>query len=44
MDGTKTAAAGLQTIADGFEGPPNEDGHRGTTAGWKADSLPWQQR
>ena len=31
-------------IADGFEGPPNEDGHRGTVAGWKADALPWRQR
>lgn len=31
-------------IADGFEGPPDEDGHRGTVAGWKAEALPWQQR
>ena len=31
-------------IADGFEGPPDEDGHRGTVAGWKADALPWRQR
>ncbi len=31
-------------IADGFEGPPNEDGHRGTVAGWKAEALPWRQR
>ncbi len=31
-------------IADGFEGPPDENGHRGTVAGWKADALPWQQR
>ncbi len=31
-------------IADGFEGPPDEDGHRGTVAGWKAEGLPWQQR
>jgi rhodanese-related sulfurtransferase len=41
------AAAGYAqvfNIADGFEGPPNEDGHRGTISGWKADSLPWQQR
>lgn len=41
------AAAGFPhvfNIADGFEGPPNEDGHRGLTAGWKADSLPWHQR
>ncbi len=31
-------------IADGLEGPPDEDGHRGTVAGWKADALPWRQR
>ena len=31
-------------ITDGFEGPPDEDGHRGTVAGWKAEALPWRQR
>ena len=31
-------------IADGFEGPPDEDGHRGTVAGWKVEGLPWTQR
>lgn len=31
-------------IADGFEGPPDADGHRGAVAGWKADGLPWRQR
>ena len=31
-------------VADGFEGPPDVQGHRGTTAGWKADNLPWRQR
>ena len=31
-------------VADGFEGPPDEEGHRGTVAGWKAAGLPWQQR
>ena len=31
-------------IADGFEGPPDEDGHRGNVAGWKAEALPWRQR
>ena len=31
-------------IADGFEGPPDSDGHRGTEAGWKADGLSWRQR
>jgi len=31
-------------IADGFEGPPDEEGHRGIVAGWKAEALPWRQR
>ena len=31
-------------VADGFEGPPDAAGHRGTTAGWKADGLPWRQK
>ncbi len=38
--------AGYRTtfnVADGFEGPPDANGHRGTVAGWKADGLPWRQ-
>lgn len=31
-------------IADGFEGPPDGEGHRGEVAGWKAERLPWRQR
>jgi rhodanese-related sulfurtransferase len=31
-------------VADGFEGPPDAEGHRGVVAGWKADGLPWRQR
>ncbi|MDE2007078.1 MAG: rhodanese-like domain-containing protein [Rhodospirillales bacterium] len=31
-------------VADGFEGPPDEAGHRGTKAGWKASGLPWRQK
>ena len=30
-------------VADGFEGPPDDQGHRGSVAGWKADNLPWRQ-
>ena len=40
-------AAGFQhvfNVAEGFEGPPDAEGHRGTAAGWKADGLPWRQR
>jgi rhodanese-related sulfurtransferase len=31
-------------VADGFEGPPDAQGHRGATAGWKAEGLPWRQK
>ena len=31
-------------IADGFEGPPDADGHRGAVSGWKVEGLPWRQR
>lgn len=31
-------------VAGGFEGPPDAEGHRGGTAGWKAEGLPWRQR
>ncbi len=31
-------------VADGFEGNPDGEGHRGVAAGWKAEGLPWQQR
>lgn len=31
-------------IADGFEGNPDGEGHRGVAAGWKAEGLPWSQR
>ncbi|MEX6507057.1 rhodanese-like domain-containing protein [Jiella sp. M17.18] len=40
-------AAGFENcfnVADGFEGPADADGHRGTRAGWKAAGLPWVQR
>jgi rhodanese-related sulfurtransferase len=31
-------------VADGFEGNPDGEGHRGRLAGWKASGLPWRQR
>ena len=31
-------------VLDGFEGPVDAEGHRGTTAGWKVMGLPWKQR
>ena len=39
-------AAGFQecyNVAGGFEGDPDDQGHRGTTNGWKSDGLPWKQ-
>lgn len=30
-------------VKDGFEGPPDAEGHRGHLAGWKASGLPWRQ-
>ncbi len=30
-------------VEDGFEGPHDGEGHRGTVAGWKAGGLPWRQ-
>ncbi|PPQ31836.1 rhodanese-like domain-containing protein [Rhodopila globiformis] len=33
----------VYNVADGFEGPSDRQGHRGVTAGWKADGLPWRQ-
>jgi rhodanese-related sulfurtransferase len=35
--------ANVFNIGDGFEGPLDADGHRGTITGWKADGLPWRQ-
>ena len=29
-------------VTDGFEGPINEQGHRGAS-GWRAERLPWKQ-
>ena len=34
----------VYNVADGFEGPPDGAGHRGTIAGWKASGLPWRQK
>lgn len=30
-------------VAEGFEGPPDPNRHRGKVAGWKAAGLPWVQ-
>jgi rhodanese-related sulfurtransferase len=30
-------------VTEGFEGPSDPSGHRGTAAGWKVRGLPWRQ-
>ena len=30
-------------ILEGFEGDPDEQGHRGVTGGWRLRGLPWRQ-
>ena len=45
--GAAAQAAGFAhafNVADGFEGPPDAEGHRGQVAGWKAAGMPWRQR
>ena len=40
-------AAGFRrchNVAEGFEGPIDAEGHRGTVSGWKHRGLPWLQR
>jgi rhodanese-related sulfurtransferase len=43
----KAMAAGgyrkCHNVADGFEGPLDDERHRGSASGWKAAGLPWQQ-
>lgn len=39
-------AAGFErcyNVADGFEGPPDDQRHRSVRAGWKVAGLPWVQ-
>jgi rhodanese-related sulfurtransferase len=40
---TKAGHARCLNVAEGFEGPPDDHGHRGRVAGWKARDLPWRQ-
>lgn len=40
------AAAGYSmafNVLEGFEGPKDADGHRGTLGGWRKTGLPWVQ-
>lgn len=40
---TKAGFARAYNVADGFEGPPDAERHRGRVGGWKAAGLPWVQ-
>ncbi|WP_417668312.1 rhodanese-like domain-containing protein [Roseibium sp.] len=40
---TKAGYTHCYNIAGGFEGPLDQEGHRGTQFGWKAAGLPWIQ-
>lgn len=46
-DAARAAAAAGYTMAfnmlEGFEGPKDMDGHRGTLGGWRKAGLPWVQ-
>ncbi|MBU6485481.1 MAG: rhodanese-like domain-containing protein [Betaproteobacteria bacterium] len=33
----------VYNVVDGFEGPLDEDHHRGTIGGWRKEGLPWEQ-
>jgi rhodanese-related sulfurtransferase len=33
----------LTNIEEGFEGPLDASGHRGTLGGWRCAGLPWEQ-
>lgn len=41
---TQAGATHCYNISDGFEGPIDKAGHRGTVAGWKQAGLPWLQK
>ena len=40
---TESGFTAAYNITEGFEGPSDQSGHRGTAAGWKVRGLPWRQ-
>jgi rhodanese-related sulfurtransferase len=40
---TQAGYANCYNITGGFEGPLDQEGHRGMQSGWKAAGLPWFQ-
>jgi len=41
---TQEGFAGCYNVVGGFEGDPDDAGHRGHMNGWKFDGLPWVQK
>jgi rhodanese-related sulfurtransferase len=51
--GQRTIAAGMElekagfgdvyNVLEGFEGPLDDNHHRGTVGGWRKEGLPWEQ-
>jgi rhodanese-related sulfurtransferase len=39
----KAGLKNVYNISDGFEGPRDDDHHRGAVAGWRFEDLPWEQ-
>ena len=39
----KAGFTDVYNIQDGFEGPLDDDHHRGTLSGWRKEGLPWEQ-
>ena len=35
--------ASVINVTEGFEGPLDDNYHRGTLGGWRCHGLPWQQ-
>jgi rhodanese-related sulfurtransferase len=40
---TEAGFTAAYNVTEGFEGPSDAAGHRGTAAGWKVRGLPWKQ-
>jgi rhodanese-related sulfurtransferase len=40
---TEAGYTAAYNVTEGFEGPSDASGHRGTAAGWKVRGLPWRQ-
>jgi rhodanese-related sulfurtransferase len=40
---TEAGYRAAYNVTEGFEGPTDATGHRGTAGGWKVRGLPWRQ-